>query len=67
MHRLHEAGVTVVVYEPGLNTLELADVPLVPDLDDFITRCDLIISNRMEPELDRVRDKVFTRDVFGSN
>lgn len=67
MHRLHEAGVTVVVYEPGLDTLELADVPLVPDLDDFIARCDLIICNRMEPALEHVRDKVFTRDVFGSN
>ncbi len=67
MHRLHEAGVTVVVYEPGLDTLQLADVPLIPDLDDFIARCDLIICNRMEPPLEHVRDKVFTRDVFGSN
>lgn len=67
MHRLQEAGVNVIVYEPSLSSLELASVPLVSDFDDFVARSDLIICNRMEPALEDVRDKVFTRDVFGSN
>ncbi len=67
MHRLLGAGVEVVVYEPGLDHLDVDHVPLVTDFDDFVGRCDLIICNRMEPALEPVRDKVFTRDVFGSN
>ena len=67
MHRLLGAGVTVVVYEPGLERLDVDHVPLVNDFDDFVARCDLIISNRMEAALEPVRHKVFTRDVFGSN
>jgi UDPglucose 6-dehydrogenase len=67
MHRLDAAGVEIVVYEPGLEGLELADFRVEDDLDSFKARCDLIVSNRMESALADVRHKVFTRDVFGNN
>jgi UDPglucose 6-dehydrogenase len=67
MHRLDRAGVTIVVYEPGLEGLEFTGFTVEDDLDAFKKRSDVIVTNRMESALEDVRPKVFTRDVFGNN
>jgi UDPglucose 6-dehydrogenase len=67
MHRLDAAGVSIVVYEPGLEGLEFTGFRVEDDLAAFKKRSDLIVSNRMESALDDVRSKVFTRDIFGNN
>ena len=67
MHRLDAAGVTIVVYEPGLEGLEFTGFTVEDDLDAFKKRSDVIVANRMESALEDVRHKVFTRDVFGNN
>lgn len=73
MKRIKAKGVTVVVYEPELDERHLDPdgrffgSEIHADLEGFKTIADVIVANRMSPELEDVRDKVYTRDIFGSD
>jgi UDPglucose 6-dehydrogenase len=67
MKRLKAKGVEVLVWEPMLSQTHYFNSEVVSDLSEFLERCDLIISNRLEPALLSVREKVFSRDLYGEN
>jgi UDPglucose 6-dehydrogenase len=67
MKRIKAKGIEVVVYEPLLSEAHFFNSEVTHDFDDFKSRCDVIIANRNVDELNDMSDKVFTRDLFGSD
>ncbi|AQP99396.1 nucleotide sugar dehydrogenase [Pseudoalteromonas sp. SG45-5] len=67
MKRIKAKGIEVVVYEPTLNENEFYHSRVIKDLNEFKKISDVVVANRMVEALSDIVDKVYTRDLFGSD
>ncbi len=65
--KLNNEDSRIIIYEPLLNESNYLGCEVCNNLKNFKDRSQIIISNRLSPDLDDVDDKIFTRDIFGKN
>ena len=64
IERLKDEDVEIIIYEPTLKDKTFNNCKIVNDFDKFAKKADVILANRIEPLLESVREKVYTRDLY---
>lgn len=64
MKRIQGKGIEVVIYEPNLKEISYLGSRVIQDLNEFKLVSEIIITNRLVDELDDVKEKIYTRDIF---
>ena len=64
MQKLQDKGVKIIVFEPAFDGEMFQNAPVIKDITVFKSMADVIVANRWTEELDDVREKVYTRDIY---
>ena len=64
---LKKKGKKIIIYEPYISKKEFLGFPIINNISIFKNQSSIIIANRMQKELEDIKNKVFTRDIFNIN
>ena len=64
MKRIRAKGAQILLYEPELSEDDFFASPVIRDLEAFQRQSDVIVANRYHRDLENVREKVYTRDIY---
>lgn len=67
MKRIKAKGIAVVVFEPALSDETFFGSKVMRDLEEFKHISDIVVANRITDEISDIKDKIFTRDLYGSD
>ena len=67
IERIKKSKTKMYIYEPLLNTKEFENITVIKNLEEFKSKSQLIIANRISEDLKDVSEKVFSRDIFWNN
>lgn len=67
MKRIKAKGIEVVIYEPVLEEDEFFHSRVIKDLDEFKKVSDVVVANRLSDDIEDIKEKVYTRDIFNSD
>ncbi|MGX7411363.1 nucleotide sugar dehydrogenase [Enterococcus caccae] len=65
--KLQQNDIQMIIYDPNISFEIFKGVKVIKDFSDFCIQSEVIVTNRMGKELEVVRDKVFTRDIYQNN
>lgn len=65
--KLKEKGLDIIIYEPNLTVVEFDGCRVIENLSEFLTESDIVIANRMDDNLEEVKQKVYTRDLYSKD
>jgi UDPglucose 6-dehydrogenase len=66
MKRIKSKGIEVVVYEPTLSEDQFFNSKVIDNFEEFKRISDVIVTNRLSEDLQEIKEKVYTRDLFST-